>query len=113
MSVPTLSTRTVNRAIRADYDAVPASLRDEVCGCGGRDSFTSPVNWPSGEGCEYWDELRARYRLKFDWWVCTKCLKPAPLNALNARLIRECAFCEEPYLIIEYPDKYDTCPGCS
>lgn len=78
-----------------------------VCGCGRRDYFTSPVNWVEG------DEKFGRYKLNFPWWVCGVCLKPAPMNALNARLIRECEMCEDAYFINHYPDRMNCCEACA
>jgi len=80
---------------KADYATVPARLADKVCGCRGeRDGFTL-------------QDIGG-----FNWWVCGNCRKPAPLNALNARLIRECELCEGPYFIWKYPDRSDMCKPC-
>jgi len=93
---------------------VPDAFLDRVCGCtGDRAGFTNPVNWRhlAAKG-EPWASAVKQYTLKFDWWVCGKCYKPAPLNAINARLIRECEICEDDYLISTWPDKMDLCADC-
>lgn len=98
--------RKYYETMRPDYTKVPEQFRNLVCQCRGQ-AYTGTVNWSKDD--PRWEQ----YPLKFDWWVCAVCFKPASLNALNSRLIRECESCEEPYLIITWPDKMNLCEGCN
>jgi hypothetical protein len=91
---------------RADYGFVPVEFANTVCRCLGERRFVNPFNTVPGTY-----DMRS-YPLLFPWWVCAVCMRPAPLNALNARLIRECEACEEPYLVSVWPDNMNLCAFC-
>lgn len=76
-------------------EEVPFKFQSKVCRCGSRpDGFTL-------------------HPIPFPWWVCANCLLPAPLNATNARLYRECEICEDYYWVSSMPDRMDLCKDCA
>jgi hypothetical protein len=96
---------------RPDYSTVPADLEQKVCRCSGhKDGYMRAVIHPDMT-YNYYDKNRPPVG-GFEWWVCGTCLKPAPMNALNARLIRECEMCEDSYFVRFWPDRMNLCEGC-